>query len=193
MRIFAPRRNGDRSRSPLPGAGRALAARLRSDERGATVIEFGLCVSAFVALLLAATQTALVYFAQQNLQTSAEAMARKVLTGQVKSATVTADQFKTTACTTLPAFMQCSKLIVDARSASSFSGIDTGVPQITYDSNGKPTNTQFSIGTSGSIVILRLMYPWSVTRGTLGFKLSNQSGGLRLLIGTMVFKSETFQ
>ena len=174
---------------------RAIARlrRLIRDVRGAAVMEFGLCVSAFIALLLASVQIALVYFAQQNLQTSAEAMARKILTGQISSTNTSAAQFKTAACATLPAFMKCSRLIVDARTASAFTGINTNVPIITYDASGNPNNTQFSIGTGGSIVILRLLYPWSVTRGTLGLNLSNQGSGPRMLIGTMVFKSEQAQ
>ena len=82
---------------------------------------------------------------------------------------------------------------MDARSSSSFSGVNTSVPVITYDASGNPTNTQFSIGAGGSIVILRLIYPWSVSKGPLGLNLSHQNSGPRLLIGTMVFKSESFQ
>lgn len=163
------------------------------DARGAVAMEFGLCVAAFVALLLACAQVALIYFAQQNIQTSAEAVARKVMTGQVQSSTTSAAAFKQIACSTLPFFMNCTKLIVDARSASAFTSIDTSVPVITYDSKGNPTNTQFSTGSGGSIVILRLLYPWSVAAGPLGAKFSNQASGPRMLVGTMVFKSEQSQ
>ena len=179
------------SRSAAPGG--ALSG-LAHDRRGAAMIEFALCGGAFIALMLAAIQIALIYFAEQGLQTSAEIMARKVATGEIKQSGTSQTQFRDIACTTLPSYMNCSKLIIDARSVLNFSDIDTSMPSMTYDSSGNVTSaTRYSLGSTGSVVILRLMYNWGISAGPLGLSLANQgSGKPRLLIGTMVFKSEPY-
>lgn len=156
-------------------------------------MEFAICAPPFMALLLACAQFALIYFAQQGLQNSAELMARKLLTGELRQSNTSAVQFKAAACLTLPPYMQCSKLTIDARQASTFAGIDATMPSYNFDSTGKATNTQFSTGTAGSIVILRLVYPWTTISGPLGLTMANQANGSRLLIGTMVFQSEPYQ
>jgi hypothetical protein len=41
-------------------------------------------------------------------------------------------------------------------------------------------------------MIVRVMYLWNVQLGPLGLDFSNAGRGRRLLIGTMVFKSEPY-
>ena len=171
----------------------AACRRLSRSSKGNALMEFAICAPPFMALLLACAQFALIYFAQQGVQTSAEMMARRLMTGELRQSNTSAAQFKTAACLTLPTYMQCSKLTIDARQASTFAGIDAATPSYTYDASGKVTNAQFSTGTAGSIVILRLLYPWSTVSGPLGLNMSNQATGPRLLIGTMVFQSEPYQ
>lgn len=172
---------------------RRLAAVAR-ERRGNVIIEFALCAAAFMGLLIASLQVAIVYFAQQGIQTSAEIMARRVMTGSVTQATKTKAQFLADACTTLPPYMKCANLVADVRTADSFSNLDMSMPTLTYDSNGNVVGgTTYNTGVSGGIVILRLMYRWPVSPGPLGFNLSNTgSAGQRLLVGTMVFKSEPY-
>ena len=172
---------------------RVVGARLAHDVRGATMIEFAICSSMFFALLLACAQTALVFFVQQAVQTTAEEVARKVMTGAINSANSSQTQFQTAACNSLPSFLSCSNLFVSAQTAGSFAALDTSRTVLTYDSKGKLTNTwPFQTGGSGDIVILRIMYRWQTQMGPLGFDLSDQTGGIRLITGTMVFKSEPY-
>jgi len=175
---------------PRPGR---IVARLVADRRGSALIEFAICGSVFMALLVACAQTALVFFAQQGVQTAAEDLARKVMTGQVRSASTNQANFKLAACQSLPDYMSCSRLFVDVRTAISFSEVDTGGVTLTYDSHGNLTNTwSYNTGNAGDVVVLRLMYLWPTSTGPLGFNLSNQSTSTRLLSGTMVFKSEPY-
>lgn len=177
------------TRSGLVGLLRAI----RNDARGAAAIEFGICVTALVALLLACVQVALLFFAQQGIQTSSETVARKVLTGSIATTTTQA-QFRQIACQALPSYMTCSKLLVDIKKATSFAAAQTGTVVLTYDSHGNITNSwNYDMGGAGDIVVLRLMYPWRTPIGPLGFRLSNQaSNGMRLVTGTMVFKAEPY-
>ena len=101
---------------------------LATDRRGAVAVEFAICSAAFFALLLACAQTVLIFFAQQALQTAAEGGARYIMTGQASSTAMTADQFRNYACGRIPPILDCSKLIVDVRTATSFDALDTSDP-----------------------------------------------------------------
>lgn len=163
------------------------------DNRGATIIEFALVAAPFVALILAILQIAVVFFAQEGLETAAEAASRSIMTGQAQSAGLTQAQFQAQTCKSLPAFFSCPKLMVDVQKASSFSGVTTGAPTITYDKNGNVTNSfSYVVGGSGDIVIVRLMYLWPVITGPLGFNIGTTSNGQRLLIATEVSKTEPY-
>lgn len=116
------------------------------------------------------------------------------MTGEASKAGMTAEQFKAYACTKLPPFLDCSKLIIDMRKASTFADIDAGMPNLSLDSNGAVNNSwQYDTGGAGSIMILRVMYVWNVQLGPLNLDFSNAGYGKRLLIGTMVFKSEPYK
>lgn len=182
--------------SPAPSAPARTPQprRLLSDTRGAVLIEFAICSAAFFALLLASVQTALIFFAQQALQTAAEGGARYIMTGQARSTSMTAAQFRNYACGQMPPILDCNKLIVDVRSADSFSDIDTRRPDIARDKSGNVSNTwQFSTGDTGRIMIVRIMYLWNVQLGPLDLDFSDAGRGKRLLTGTMVFKSEPYK
>ncbi len=167
--------------------------RLRDDRRGAVLIEFALLAPPFFALMIACLVMGITAFAQQCIQTVAETMSRKVLTGQTQLGGTTKEQFRLQACAALPAFMDCNRLIVDMRSGSNFASINTSMPTLQYDSNGKVIdNWAFTSGNAGDIVILRILYRWPVSAGPLGFNVENTGPGQRLLMGTMVFKSESY-
>lgn len=173
--------------------GDAVAQSLGRDARGNTLIEFAMVAAPLFALMLAIIETSIVFFAQQGLETATEAAARSLLTGQAQQAALTQAQFKQTACAALPGFLDCSRLMVDVQSASSFSAVSTTRPTITFDSNGKVTNTfNFTTGGAGDIVIVRLMYIWPLPTGPLGFTLDNLPGSQRLMVATSVAKTEAY-
>lgn len=172
---------------------RTLTKALRQDKRGATVVEFALIAAPFIALILATIQTAFVFFAQQCLEAATERTARQIMTGAVQKAGTSAADFKKAACVNLPAFIPCSGVMIDVRSAEQFDDLDTTTPTLTYDSKGQASNAwQFTPGGPGSIVVLRVMYLLPVSAAPLGFNLSNAGAGRRLLISTSVFKAEPY-
>jgi Flp pilus assembly protein TadG len=171
----------------------AFALCLRRDQRGASIIEFALVALPFFALLVAILQTSLTFFVQGLVESAAEAAGRQLMTGQAQTQGLSQAQFKALTCSQLPSFLSCSNLIVDVQQAGSFAGVSTTAPIVSYDpKTGKPTNGQYSPGGAGQVTILRVMYIWSEQKGPLGFDLSNQPGGNRLLVATSVFKTEPY-
>lgn len=163
------------------------------DQSGSSVVEFAMVAAPFAALLLAIGQTSLVFFAQQNLETSGQKVARQLTTGAVQKAGLTKAQFDSLVCSKLPPFMDCANLMTDLRVVNNFAAADTSMPTITYDGTGKVNNTwNYQPGNPGDILVLRVMYVWRVSNAPLGFDLSTMGAGKRLMVATSVFKSEPY-
>jgi Flp pilus assembly protein TadG len=166
---------------------RSLLKRFSKGNDGAAAVQFGLVAVPFLALIYCALQLFVYFLAQQMLETAAEAAGRQILVGNAAS-TITA--FRTAVCSKVPAVLNCANIMVDVQVAASFSNATTTAPVLTYDSNGNVTNVfQYATGSSGSIVVLRLMYLWPMWN-FFGFNPSNSGSSAHLMIATAVFQNE---
>ena len=164
-----------------------------ADQKGATAVEFALVATPFIALLVALIQTFLVFFAQQLLETAVNQSSRAILTGQAQAQSMNQTQFAAAVCSNLVILFNCNNLMIDVQVAGSWSSANTGLPTLTFDSNGNVTNTwQFNPGNQGDIVVVRVMYQWPVFLGPLGFNLANLSNGNRLIMASTAFMNEAY-
>ncbi len=155
---------------------------------GATAVEFALVAPAFLALLYAILQTALVFFAQQVLQTATTQAARLIMTGQAQAANYTAAQFQQAVCTAATSLFNCSGIYVNVQTFSTFSSISMLNPV----SSGvfSSSKMSYSPGGTGNIEIVQVFYQWPVYAGPLSFNLSNMNGSKNLLVATAAFRNE---
>jgi Flp pilus assembly protein TadG len=169
---------------------RSALRRFSASAHAATAVEFALVAAPFCALLIAILQTALVFFAQQVLQTATSESARLVMTGQAQNQNLTATQFQQDVCNYAPVFFTCSGLYVNVQTFNSFSGMTQMSPL--QNGNFNANAMSYSTGGPGDVVLLQVFYQWPVMLGPLGFNLSNMSGNNRLLVGTAVFRNEPY-
>ena len=142
---------------------------------------------------MALIQTFLVFFAQQLLETAVNQSSRAILTGQAQAQSMTQSQFASKVCSNLLILFNCNNVMIDVQVAGSWSSANTGVPTLTFDSQGNVTNTwQFNPGNPGDIVVVRVMYLWPVFLGPLGFNLANLSNGNRLIMASTAFMNEAY-
>ncbi|WP_052027044.1 TadE family protein [Rhodovulum sp. PH10] len=155
---------------------------------GATAVEFAMVLFPFVMILFMTMETAMVFFAQQMLETGVADAARLVQTGQTKS--IDESAFRTRACSNLLRIVfSCDKLYVDVQNyGSSFSGIDTSVK---VDAEGKP-ETQYQTSKENEVVVVRLMYQWPIVTALVQPYLANPNSTSRLLVATAAFRNEPF-
>jgi Flp pilus assembly protein TadG len=164
-----------------------------SSRSGATATEFALIAPVFVATMIAILQVGIVFFAEQALQSAAVMASRLVLTGQAQNSSMTQAQFLNAICPNVQALFNCSSIMVDVQTYSSFSGANYGTPTLTYDAQGNVTNAwSFAPGSAGSIVIVRFIYEWPVIGGPLGFLISNLANGKRLMMGVSALRVEPY-
>lgn len=175
----------------------AIRARIRAfaaDERAATAVEFAILISPLLFLILASLQLAIIFFANQALQSATMLAGRQLMTGADQSAGVTQAQFQQSICSKAQFLFSCPGVMVDVESASAYSSVSTTPLTLTYDASGNVTNGwSYSPGAGGDIVIVRAMYNWPVIAAPLLPGLANQPNDNRLLVATAVFKNEPFQ
>jgi Flp pilus assembly protein TadG len=173
-----------------------LSAFIR-DKKGVTAVEFALIAAPFLALLVAIIQTFLVFFAQELLESAVMQASRQIMTGQTQAQTsgqsnaVAMAAFHQTVCNNVSVLFNCTGLMVDVEVATSWSAANTAAPVLTYNGSGQVTNAwQFTPGNAGDIVIVKVIYLWPVFLGPLGFNLSNQANGTRMIMATAAFQNE---
>ena len=181
---------------PSPAASsssiRTVLRRFRRNRRGSAAVEFALVAPVFFALLFAIIETAIVFFAGQVLETVAQNSARLIMTGQAQGANYAKwNDFRDgKVCGQIPALFSCANLFVDVQSYPAFSNISIS-SQI--DSNNNfINNMQYSPGTQGQIVVVRLFYQWPLFVTGLGYNIANLTGSKRLLSATSVFRNEPY-
>ncbi len=157
---------------------------------GNAAVEFALVAAPFFALLIAILETALVFFAQQVLQTATTQASRLIMTGQAQSGAMTATQFQQAVCTDAAPLFSCSGIYVNVQTFSSFSSVSQMNPLSGGNFNSASMN--YSIGTQGDIELVQVFYQWPVLTGPLSFNISNMNGSSRLLVATAVFRNEPY-
>ena len=171
---------------PSPAAStnssKKLLRRFRRSRRGSVAVEFALVAPVFFALLFAIIEAAIVFFADQVLETIAENSARMVLTGQAQNAAYTQAQFKTYVCGQIPALFNCNNVYVDVESYAGVRQRDPQQPRSTAAAISS-TTCSYSPGGAGNIVVVRLFYQWQLYVTGFGFNISNLNGNMRLLTG----------
>ena len=82
--------------------------RFARGEDGAAMVEFGIVVAPFLALMFAIMETAIVFFAGQTLETAVADSARLVMTGQ--SEKFDATEFRKQVCARILGLFDCCLL-----------------------------------------------------------------------------------
>lgn len=130
------------------------------DRKGATAVEFGLIAVPFLGLLCATFDLGLSFLVERNLDAAVQNAARQIRTGGMQAAgTVTAANFVSNyvcpaAGSLMSTFVDCSKLVVDVRTATAFTGND-----MSNDFYKTPQTNTFCLGSPKTITVVRVAYP----------------------------------
>jgi Flp pilus assembly protein TadG len=164
-------------------------SRFSRAQHGATAVEFALIAPAFLATLIAVFQTCIFLFAQMALQNAAVQAGRYFLTGQAQNNGWTASTIVSKVCPS--ALFTCSKLVIVVQNSSSFAAANTSAPAL-YNNGQAVTSFAYNPGTPGEVMVVQLVYPWSVVSGPLGFVLSNLPNGAAEMMGVSAFRVEPY-
>jgi Flp pilus assembly protein TadG len=169
--------------------GVACISRFRKAERGATAVEFALIAPAFLATLIAVFQTCVFMFAQMALQNAAVQAGRYFMTGQAQNGNWSASTVISKVCPS--ALFTCANMILVVQNSASFAAANTSAPAL-YNNGNAVTSFAYNPGTPGEVMVVQLVYPWSVVGGPLGFVLSNLPNGAAEMMGVSAFRVEPY-
>jgi Flp pilus assembly protein TadG len=162
--------------------------RLRRDRSGASAIEFAFIAPLMLIGIFGILEIAFMFLATQVLETATQDTTRLIMTGQVKSTTVSKDAFKGMVCEKAKVLLNCQNLYVDAQAYSTMSEPNFDSP---IESKKFVDNTKFITGNRGDIVVVRTFYTWPVfLAGFFGYDQSNLEGGKRLLSASAAIRNE---
>jgi Flp pilus assembly protein TadG len=174
----------------------ASPRRFARRQEGAAAIEFAIVALPFLALILGTMETALVFFADQTLETMVQTGARLIMTGQAQNNGWNGvAAFKNQFC---PAgqsvgLFNCDQIFVNVQSYGTFGAISSVPAPPTNNGVLDPTKQVYQPGTSCNIVIVQLYYQWPIIVTFMGFNhLANFSNSSRLLTATAAFRNEPF-
>jgi len=174
-------------------ARRASPRRFVRRQDGAVAVEFGLILLPFLALMFGIMETALVFFAEQTLETAVADSARLIMTGQAQTQNLTAATFKNAVCARIYGMFDCqSGIYVNVQTYSSFGNI-TYTPPLDANGNMVTSNFNYQPGGPGDIVVVQLFYQWPIYVSLMNLnRLANMGGNKRLLVATAAFRNEPY-
>ena len=174
-------------------ARRASPRRFARRQDGSVAVEFGLILLPFLALMFGIMETALVFFADQTLETAVADSARLIMTGQAQTQNLTAATFKNAVCARIYGLFDCQNgVYVNVQTYSTFGSISYS-PPIDGQGNLDSSNFVYQPGGPGDIVVVQLFYQWPIYVSLMNLsRLSNMSGNKRLLVATAAFRNEPY-
>jgi Flp pilus assembly protein TadG len=169
--------------------------RFRRNQRGSAAVEFAFVAPVFFVLLFAIIETAIVFFADQVLETGLQNTGRLIYTSQVQAAGTTQAAFKQTLCDSVVVLMSCGNVYVDVRSYAAGTAISISDP---IDGGGNFVNNFVyqppASGDTSSTVVVRAFYQWPMIVTGLGYNIANIGRGTnhsyRLLAATAAFRPQ---
>jgi Flp pilus assembly protein TadG len=171
----------------------ASPRRFMRRQDGAVAVEFALILLPFLALMFGIMETALVFFADQTLETAVADSARLIMTGQAQTQNLDAATFKNAVCSRIYGLFNCQNgIYVNVQTYSSFGSI-TNTPPLDTNGNLVTSNFVYQPGGPGDIVVVRLYYQWPIYVSLMSLsQLSNMSNHNRLLVATAAFRNEPY-
>jgi Flp pilus assembly protein TadG len=158
----------------------------RQTASGATAVEFALLSPVIIALILVPTMVGVMFLAKSELDVATEITARGIMTDTI----TTSSQIQTSLCANVGYIFNCANFMVNLQSYATLSSMQTTSPTITYNGSGAVTNSwTTNFGSSGSLMVLQVMYQFPVIGGQF-FTFSTQSNGSNLMLSTAVFVKE---
>lgn len=179
----------------------------RKNDSGATAIEFAFVGGPFLFLLLATFETGLNFLTEYSIQSATTTASRLIRTGQVQQGGISAADFKTELCKSLPGYIDCGKIIVNVETKTNFTAAgfrtQAGDGQGNLDANLQ-NSPAWQPGAPGEVVVVETFYEWELFTPLINKLLdlhgtpdrpnflANHGDKKRLISGVAVFRNEPF-
>ena len=176
--------------APLARSGRSF---LR-DERGVTMIEFGILSLPFFTIVTAILQTGILFLAMQVLDSSVEDASRMIRTGRAQQASYNLANFRTYMCGYTFNLFDCSQIKIEVKKIATFTSATTAPAVQTCDTATCTWSVveAYTPGVGRDVIQVSAYYRFPLIVVLPWFNLKNQPDNYRLISGIRVFRNEPF-
>lgn len=170
-----------------------LLRRLKSNDDGATAIEFAMVVGPFLMLLFGIIAVGLYFFTTFSLENAVEQAARVIRTGQAQQSGMNGEQFKAKVCEYVPGHIDCAgKIYVNVKSFTNSADIhESDLPKCLDSSGNLRRSADYVPGGSSVVVLVWLCYEWDMAKFPF-INLGDMANGSRLIQATTTFRTEPY-
>lgn len=160
---------------------------------GVTAVEFSMVGIPFVLMTVGIIEMALMFTTQSLLQESTFAASRLIRTGQLQQSAEAGQEqmFRDAVCDFSEILIPCNQIQFQVQEVPSFADAGDDTPE--FDENGNLLDTGFDPGAESSVVIVRVVYNYTVHTPLMQPLLQNRSGGKRTMLSTIVMQTEPYQ
>lgn len=169
-----------------------MNARIITDRRGATAVEFAMLALPFMWLVIGMLELS-IYFASSSLMAEAANVgARMVRTGQTQGVGDPATAFRNAVCDRAAVFIPCNRIQFQVRHISDDNFTSAVNYQAAFDSSGNLRNQGFDDGDQSSVIVVRLAYRYPFMTPLIGSLLADGPNTTKLILNTIVMKNEPY-
>lgn len=171
------------------------AQSFRTDERGATAVEFAAVAAPFFAFIFGLIGIAFFFFIMNSVEKGMDQTSRLIRTGQAKESGMTVDEFKNGICNKAGYWIKCDKLQVFVNRFASWSEVAAS-PCVDSSKNvvvnSTPGSSKISeaAGNASEIVIVTSCYKWDLAAKIPIIPLGNMSDGSLMMQAATAFRVE---
>ena len=164
------------------------------DDRGVTAVEFGLLALPFFTIIFAIIETAMMFFAQQTLDSAVEDASRMIRTGQAQSQGFDLTAFRNYMCGYTFNLFNCSNIVIRVQVLASFSSVTTAptIENCNLTTCTWAVTDAYTPGVGRNIIQVSAYYRWPLMVVLPYFNLKNQPDNYRLITAIRVFRNEPF-
>jgi Flp pilus assembly protein TadG len=161
-------------------------------EGGAAALEFAMVIFPFIYVLGCITETGVMLFTEYVLQSSVQDAARQIRTGGAQNAGLDAAGFKTKVCKNVGALVDCAKVTVYVKPATSFTTLKSTLPSALAISTDPGSPKSFNCGLASQPGAVIATYDWTFVFPFMSF-LGNINGNTqRRLSGVAIYQNEPY-
>ncbi len=161
---------------------------------GATAVEFSLLALPLIVMVIGTIEIAMVFTTQSLLDASTNTAARLIRTGQIQQsgADDPEEMFRESLCDFAALLIPCNKIQFQVEELENFGEADDA-PPLEFDEEGNLEGQGFSPGGVNSVVLIRVIYQYSIMTPLMQTVLTNRGDGKRLMMSTVVLQTEPYE
>ena len=161
----------------------------KTNEEGATAIEFSMLIIPYLMLSLGIIELSLMFTSASLLEGATGSAARLIRTGQLQQSGQDPETvFRDALCDFAVVLIECNDVVIEVVTLDDYGDYSDPV----YDGSGDMVSSGFNVGGSDAKVLIRVAYRYSMITPLVG-PILNGADGSTVFMSTIVLQTEPYE